>query len=199
MAMTCENCPIHHRKEYVMKRTALIAVVTALVLSMGASSAFARRGPGGGCRFGGPIDRLANIVPDLTEDQREELEQILEKGRESMRVDRVKMLKLRRELRELIVDGAKESATDAKIDAITAVRASMMKRRVALMNEARGVLTDEQLEVLKDIGMPIMGLGMHGKGGCGGPGGAGCGAAAGTGCGGGMHKGGHGGHGGHGR
>lgn len=153
-----------------MKRTTLIAAVTAVVLTAGASPALAGRGHRGNCRCGGPIDRLAHIVPDLTEQQQEQLEQILEKGREEMRADRVKMLKLRRELRELVGDGADEATTDAKIDAITSLKASMMKQRIALLREAREVLTEEQREVLKDIGLPMIGFGRHGAHGPGGPG-----------------------------
>jgi Spy/CpxP family protein refolding chaperone len=101
----------------------------------------------------------------LTEQQQEQLEQILEKGRDEMRADRIQMLKLRRELRELVVDGADEEVTNAKIDMITALEASMMKQRIALLGEAREVLTEEQREVLTDIGLPMIGFGRHGPGG----------------------------------
>ncbi len=148
-----------------MKRTVMIAAVTAVALTAGVSSALAGRGHGGSGRCGGPVDRLAWIVPDLTEQQQEQLEQILEKGRDEMRADRIQMLKLRRELRELVVDGADEEVTNAKIDVITALEASMMKQRIALLGEAREVLTEEQREVLTDIGLPMIGFGRHGPGG----------------------------------
>ncbi|MBD3345848.1 MAG: periplasmic heavy metal sensor [Chitinivibrionales bacterium] len=143
------------------QRTLSLITLAALAMTLFAGTALAR-GPhhGKNCE-GSP--RILEIIPDLTDNQKAEIETLIEQKRSAMKDERKKGLKLMIELKKLVEDDVAEPKVHAKIDQIAEHRATGMKKRYAHHREIAKVLTEEQREYLKELGPGFM---MH-KFGCG--------------------------------
>ena len=155
-----------------MKRISMVAAAALTLVAV--SSVWAQKGRGDEeTRMERRREHLMEVIPDLTEEQLDQMQALREEGRKEMKPLQLAKQKLQRELRKLVREGANERATDAKIDEITGNQARIMKLRIAHRRKLAGILNEEQLEAFHDLGHgPGRGKrGMHrGRGGPGGPG-----------------------------
>lgn len=89
--------------------------------------------------------KLANFIPDLTEEQTAQIKDLRIQHLASMQENRAKAQVLQAELRQLeIADKADMNKINSKIDEISAVRNIMAKDRSKHKQEVRKLLTPEQ-------------------------------------------------------
>jgi Spy/CpxP family protein refolding chaperone len=109
------------------------------------------------------MHRIWNL-PDLTEKQEEQIDELTASMRKEMRAAHKEAQKLREELHGLVKDGASDAKIEAKIDEAARLHADKMKKHALLMRDVARVLTEEQREALfsEPDGPPRRGK--HGKG-----------------------------------
>ncbi len=142
-----------------------IAAVLATVWLIGAATEVAAQGKGpgrggfGGGRHAGWCERMAEPL-DLTEEQREKFARIHEEGRKESVALRKEMLRLRHELRGVMLEDEPDLERAVKLtEKIGGIETKMQVRRLRQRFEVRKVLTPEQ----RDRAM----LHGHRPGGCG--------------------------------
>lgn len=156
-----------------MKRTTIITLIAALMMG-GAAAAGPGMSRAGGCDFDGPHQfgrrggpgmhggpgqhgpgpgMLLNLSDELelTDDQVDRLESLQTQFGKEMVDKRAAVQKARIELRSLMRDKAATSQVDAAIDKVTQLRAENMKARYRHREQVESVLTDEQLDQLKNM------------------------------------------------
>lgn len=160
-----------------MKRT-ITWIITGVVVSMMAVGTFAARGShcggdkGMGSHCGMGEMQKGNCydkIPDLTDAQKSQIEEIATKKHEEMKMVHEKMWKLREELGKLSSENGSDAAVNAKIDEISKVHGEMLKNQLACRAEIEKILTPAQREYLEKNMGPGCGLKggkMQGKGGC---------------------------------
>jgi Spy/CpxP family protein refolding chaperone len=109
------------------------------------------QGMGRGARMGrGMAGAFARL--DLTDAQREKIRAIHERQARKDIQARADMQVARMDLRDLMrADSPNATAINSQIDRLARMRADMQKARVAVMLEARSVLTPEQRKQLQDM------------------------------------------------
>ncbi|HSK10332.1 MAG TPA: periplasmic heavy metal sensor [Vicinamibacterales bacterium] len=143
-----------------MRYKATMAAVAAAVLVTGMSVAQAggQMGPGaGGSRMermqgprGGGLERL-----NLTQEQRQQVQQLMQAEREANREKAGQMADLQRQLREAIFRG--EGDASAIGQQINELQAQLLQARIGHMQKVAGILTPEQREQMAS--MPARGPG----------------------------------------
>ncbi len=109
-------------------------------------------GPGWRGRF----SEMRKQIPDelkLTDEQREKMRNLRLQHQKEMVPMRADLKVLRIELRELMGNDANQSALNNKIEQIGKMRTEIEKKRVAHMLAMRSVLTKEQQEAFKGMGL----------------------------------------------
>lgn len=148
-----------------MKATKLITITTAILILAFASFAAAQMGSGKMMRHGKGAghDIKAGMAEylELTDEQTERHREIRLETQKQIIPLQADLKMARLELREMMSDGAAQSAVDAKIDEIGRIRTEMQKLRVGQHIQFREVLTEEQQQKLKK--MPFS-HGMRGHG-----------------------------------
>lgn len=149
-----------------MKATKLITITTAILMLAFASFAAAQMGSGKMMRHGkgAGYEMKAEMAEylELTDEQIERHKEIRLETQKQIIPLQADLKMARLELRELMSDGAAQSAVDAKIDEIGRIRTEMQKLRVGQHMQFREVLTEEQQNKLGK--MPFS-HGMRGRGG----------------------------------
>lgn len=110
---------------------------------MGNGSGTHQPGPGMLLRFSDELD--------LTEEQVERLETLQTQFSKDMIDRRAEAKKARIELRSLMRGDASESEVEAAIDNVTRLRGENMKTRFRHRQEIESILTEEQLDELKEM------------------------------------------------
>lgn len=151
-------------------RKSTLSVVAGLMVVFAAATSYGYRGGHGPEAAGHP---KAEIIQNLSQEQREAIREITLQHQKEMISLRAEMETKNLELRELVRAGAGEDAIFAKIDEIGALRTEMMKKRMAMQLEIRAQLTDEQKEMFDQEHMMMGYMGAGGGRGPGGPGGHG--------------------------
>ena len=138
----------------MVRRTRLIAVgAVALLIAAGSAVAMAQgpgpRGPRGGPGFGGgfPLRELS-----LTEAQRTQVQQLMQKHREGTRALMERGQKARQEQRQAVeAIPTNESAIRAAAASVAEVEADLAVQQAQLQNEIFNVLTPEQQQRLQKV------------------------------------------------
>jgi len=126
-------------------------------------------GPGGPGGPGGFLGMMRHL--DLSDSQRERLRDLHERQQRRDIQSRADVQIARLELRRAMTANRPESGEiDAQIDKLARLRADQAKSHMAMVLEARALLTPEQLEKAKAM-RARMAMGMRGPGAMGGPGG----------------------------
>lgn len=147
------------------------AVAAAALLATGISFAQA---PGGGMRPGGPPEQgmrgprgggMEKL--DLTQEQRQQIQKLMQTEREANQAIAGKMPELQQQLQEAIFLG--KGDVDAIADQINELQAQMLKARIAHQQKVAGILTPEQREQMAKMrpmgpGPGPMGRGRGGRG-----------------------------------
>ena len=162
-------------KRFFNKQKQILTVLAAMILT----SVSMAQGPGKG------VCKAFGNIPNLTDDQKTQIDQLRTSHMKEMTTYRADLDKLQAELRQLeIVDNPDMKKIDAKIDEISSVKNKMTKERTNHRLAVRGLLTPEQ-KVYFDANCGYrQGKGNHqGKGyGRGMGNGSGMGAGKGAGC-----------------
>ena len=105
----------------------------------------------------------------LTEEQRQKLREHVQAQAETLRENRQRTLKLRRELQEAVLNGAAdEAAIRQKTEVIGKLEAEALTARVTALSKIAADLTPEQKEKIRELGKssrlarPGLGGGRHG-------------------------------------
>jgi Spy/CpxP family protein refolding chaperone len=126
----------------------LMTYVTLVVLVMGMSvQTMAQRGPGRGDGRGMNVEnpRMFEKIPNLTDEQKEQIKTLRIEHMEDAQEMRAEMKVLRAEMDQLEVAKERDmKAIESKIDEITKLQNKMMKERAKHHNSIRELLTDEQ-------------------------------------------------------
>jgi Spy/CpxP family protein refolding chaperone len=140
------------------------------------SPQFGQQGKHQGMRMGGHHGKagIRGILAmgdkiNLTDQQRDKLEKMMTKFQLQHVDEKAALQKARINLQTLKRDEAGQSAINAAIDKVAALRADMQKAKYAHQQEVQSVLTDEQKDQLKKMRQEFRGRRM-GKPGCDGQG-----------------------------
>lgn len=137
-----------------LKHNFLNAGILIMFLAL-TTTTFAQRGQGP--RFDG-MQQGECRIPDLTDEQQEQMKTLRIEHRSAMEEYRADMRTLRAEYADLTSGSDYDTeAASERIDALTAVKNKMMKQRLEHRNEVRNLLTDEQKVIFDQR--------PHGKGG----------------------------------
>ena len=122
-------------KSFFNKQKQILTVLAAMILT----SVSMAQGPGKG------VCKAFGDIPNLTNDQKTQIDQLRTSHMKEMTTFRADLDKLQAELRQLeIVDNPDMKKVDAKIDEISAVKNKMAKERANHRLAVRGLLTPEQ-------------------------------------------------------
>ncbi|MBN1981337.1 MAG: Spy/CpxP family protein refolding chaperone [Chitinivibrionales bacterium] len=156
-----------------MKRIGILLAAVAFAGIVSVSFAQGRGcGVGPSCGMGG----MFGAIPNLTEQQIGEFQKFTDNCFKEMKPLQEKMQTLHAELNTMTSQQADEAKVNAKINEITALQASIMKKHIACKAEMEKILTPEQREYLKTHQGPnghcgrhqmMEGAGPMGPGGCG--------------------------------
>ncbi len=155
-----------------------IALVSAVALA-GSTAAIARpggsgcMGGGGGCKggkHGGGMGVLKMIdkIPDLTDQQEDQLWDLARKFKDEAGATREKMMTLKMEYHKLIQENAEEKQIEAKAEEIGKAHAEMLTMKASHKRQIAQVLTEKQREYMKENMWGGKGCRMKGRrgGGC---------------------------------
>ncbi|MBN1348993.1 Spy/CpxP family protein refolding chaperone [candidate division KSB1 bacterium] len=132
-----------------MKRITLLSAIIALVII---GSVFAQQGRWHAKQAMSGKANFCDRIPDLTDEQRAKIEDLRLKFQEVRAPERIKMQKMRLELKELMIaKNPNQKAIDTKIDEIGKKRTEMQKQHVAHRLEIRNLLTDKQKAVFDTL------------------------------------------------
>ena len=155
--------PNNNLNNNIMKTTLFIAAVLLLGQVLQAQPGRARmdRGPGMGNY------QECQMIPELTETQKEEIQNLRTTHLKEMQNFRNQVGENRAAYRTLMsADKADQKAIDSNIDAYTKLRNQMMKKQSAHQQQIRNLLTDDQKVFFDNRGMKgRQGAGMRGQGG----------------------------------
>lgn len=165
-----------------MKSKSLLMILTVVLLSWATTDIMAQRGRGFGPPDGkpgmGPMNCKAMNLPDLSEDQKEQIKDLKMKHmKESLPLKHDLKIK-HAELRKLMTqEGFDTDDINDKVDEITNVHGKLMKMHAAHRQEIRKILNNEQRTIydhhFQGMGMghgpkfgkdkPFKGKGFYGK------------------------------------
>ena len=92
---------------------------------------------------------LLNDIPDLTEEQKAQIEEIHKSAKEGMKAQREESKEIRMKIMELkTAENPDQAQINKLIDRQSAIKADMMKQRTAAELKVRSILTPEQRKVL---------------------------------------------------
>ncbi|MDA3819817.1 MAG: Spy/CpxP family protein refolding chaperone [Candidatus Delongbacteria bacterium] len=124
-----------------MKTKAIFTSIFIATMLLAASPADAQRGEGHGTAEKGTCDH----IPDLTEDQEEQIDEIKADYFSAIKDLKADMdIKTAEKRKLMIADEPDKSAINAKIDEISTIHSQMAKIRVEKHLAIRDVLTEEQ-------------------------------------------------------
>lgn len=149
---------------YLTLAGVLVLIITAGALyagPLGKSKSGNREGDGGqklsGKTFGGDEEKFGGIGTGmlkklkLTEDQKAEVKSIIESHKASIKPLRESVQDARLELKNLITsDDVDDDAIRDAVHGIADIQADIMVEVAHIRKEIRGILTEEQLQVLAD-------------------------------------------------
>lgn len=151
-------------KKFSFGSALAVIMIMAFSVSTIAQPRWGNRGQGKGMKG---QQTCAQMIPDLTEEQEKQIEDLRTDHWKAMSEYRSDMRTLRAEYQDLMAgDDRNPKKAESKIDEITDLKNKMMKERQNHMGEIRKLLNDEQ-KIYFDQKMqrrgPCMGMG-HGKG-----------------------------------
>lgn len=124
-----------------LKNTAITALFLVMASALIAQPGYGRKGQ----NFEGERGMQECRIPDLTEEQEEQIRESRTAHINDMEEFRTDMRILREEYRDLTSgQDYDKKAASKKIDAITALKNKMMKQNLEHRNEVRSMLSDEQ-------------------------------------------------------
>ncbi|MCB9185260.1 MAG: Spy/CpxP family protein refolding chaperone [Flavobacteriales bacterium] len=125
----------------------LMSTIGILALIVG--SGFAQDAATPGKAPHGKYQAMLEDIPNLTDAQREQINEIRESTQKKVQPQREEMKTLRVKMKELkAADNPDQKQINELIDRQASVKAEMMKARTAAELSVRSILTPEQLEVL---------------------------------------------------
>jgi Spy/CpxP family protein refolding chaperone len=155
-----------------MRKVIAIGLALALVISVSAMAQQGQRGGGGNCDMSGPHGRMgghgmgmgmkgdglgvnrilmAGDEINLTDEQEQRLEQLMDEF-QLERIDKqAEIKKARLALRAMMRDEAPESDVMRGIDNVSQLQASMHKMKYQHHQQVKSVLTQEQIDKLKEL------------------------------------------------
>lgn len=141
-----------------MKTTRFVRtlVMVSAVSLLGSTFAFAGPGKGGcsggnGCQGGGMhLLKMIDRIPDLTEQQEDQLWNLARKFHSEGNETREKMMNLKKEYHGLLEKNADQKEIDAKAEEIGKAHAQVLKMKASHMKQIADVLTEEQQTYLKE-------------------------------------------------
>ncbi len=137
-------------------------VIITLMVVAGLAAMAQPAGPGKGMREHSPL--LADRIPDLTEDQRDQIHELRKSFMEYSLEKRAKLKVLHSEYEYLLISDEKDlNALDRNIEERIAIRAEMMKEKTRMRLSIRDLLTEEQ-QVIFDYRILMQAPGKHQRG-----------------------------------